>query len=133
MKLYDMDLKRSWYHGTRTSNITEFWPLSHFGDVDSAKMVCANKKYKDGQDGEPLIIEVKLELQEAEILPFFDVGSPDPKWIAVKMLAERHTYQISDQLALDIDAVRARLVRLKAKRLSDPANERSELLNCIQN
>lgn len=121
-----MDLTRSWYHGTRTPNITEFWPLSHFGDVDTAKMVCANKKYKDGHDSAPLLIEVELDIQKEEVLPFVDVGSPNPKWIAVKMLEARDKYRISEQLAFDIECVRQKLVSLKAAGQLDRANERSE-------
>tara|TARA_B100001059_G_C17616650_1_gene467335 strand:- start:47 stop:592 length:546 start_codon:yes stop_codon:yes gene_type:complete len=121
-----MDFKQSWYHGTRTPNITEFWPLSHFGDINSAKMVCANKAYKDGHEGDPLIIEVKLNIKEEEVFPFFDVGSPNPKWIAVQMLNEKETYPVSEKLASDIENVRAKLVSLKAKGKSDAANERSE-------
>ncbi|KAF7771424.1 hypothetical protein PCIT_a3998 [Pseudoalteromonas citrea] len=118
-----MDLEESWYHGTRTENITKFWPLSHFGDVESAKMVCANKKYKDGHNGDPYIVEVKLKINENEVFEFIDVGSPNPKSFAVEMLKERWRNKISDELAKDIEEVRVKLINAKKE-----ANGKTDLL-----
>jgi hypothetical protein len=122
-----MNLDRSWFHGTLTSNITDFWPLSHFGDKDTAKMVCANKRFADHEEGTATILEVKINITPEEILPFVDVGSPNAKWIATSIINRREEYKIPMDVVEDVKCTRDALVELKKLGMDSKDHERREL------
>lgn len=126
-----MKLDKVWYHGTRTPDINAFWPLSHFGDFNAAKMVCANKKYKDGHDGNPLIIEVEIDLDKKDVLHTPDAGSPSPIAIANQIVTANVDYKISAAVVADIKSLHEKLIDLKKENKSNRAYERTALSSTL--
>ncbi|GBK97673.1 hypothetical protein [Vibrio harveyi] len=93
----------SWFHGTRSNDdIEEFLAMSHFGDLDTAKMTCANKKYKDKVQGDAWIIEVSLNLKSEEVLAFKDIGSPNAIAFAYYLLDSKEKYNFSKDFIADL-------------------------------
>ncbi len=97
--------KKSWFHGTRSKGIEEFLAMSHFGDLDTAKMTCANKRHKDNVQEEAEIIEVRLNLKSEEVLDFNDVGSPSAIAFAYYLLDSKEDYNFSEDLIADLTHV----------------------------
>ncbi|WP_281948715.1 hypothetical protein [Vibrio parahaemolyticus] len=65
------------FHGSLTSGIDEFRPLSHFGSKLQAFRIMVAKAALDGDKGEPVLYECTMSVNQDQFKMVKDAGSPN--------------------------------------------------------
>lgn len=77
---------QTWFHSSESDDISEFWPLTHFGTKESALARAALRLFADHMPSPGSLMEVRLAIKPSRVFHIVkDWWSPKPHAFALHM------------------------------------------------